>query len=146
VSLTIHPASEVWLAGVWSFAPPGDYTPETAPFLTWSVHPYPAFIIAEPVVLPLATSSCPAPRPCAVRLEVFAEPGHGLAVTAGDGPTRDLDFGALKVPEWRSLDLTAPPGRPVAVRLAPRGTAPVVVRRLAWAPVEEAVPLQSSAR
>jgi hypothetical protein len=144
-SLALHPASEVWLAGVWSFAPPAAYTPETAPFLPWSVLPYPAFTVLEPVRLPLA--ACPEGSSCTIRLEALTGPNGGLSVMLGDGPARDLDASTQEAPqetpEWRSLDLPAPPGRPAVVRLTPRGTAPVVVRRLAW---DEAGSLQPSAR
>ena len=136
-TVTIQPRSEVWLAGVWSFAPPAAYTPESAPFLSWIVRPFPAFVVEAPADLPLA----PCPRSaCAIRLEVLAEPGRDLAVSIEGGPAQVLTFGDVKIPEWRTATLAVPgPGRPAMparVRLEPRGRLAAEVRRLDWAPWE----------
>jgi hypothetical protein len=131
LSLRLRPGSEVWLAGLWSFAPPADYTPETAPFLAWNFRPFAAFSLAAPIRLPLAAPAAGTPAG-AIRLEVLAQPGRSFALALGDGPARSFDFSTLAVPEWRTLDLPAPPGRPAVLRLVPRGPLPVVVKRLSW--------------
>ncbi len=134
-TITIQPRTEVWLAGVWSFSPPAAYTPESAPFLSWIVRPFPAFVVAAPAGLPLAP--CPQGA-CAIRLEVLAEPGRDLAVGVVGGAVQTLSFGDVKTPEWRTVTLAASDsGRPAVVRLTPRGRLAAKVRRLdraPWAP------------
>jgi len=133
VSVAIRPDSEIWLAGIWSFSPPAAYTPEVAPFLTWILSPVPAFAVEEPLDLPLAPPACP-DRLCPIRLEYWAERGRNFSVAIGNGPARELEFSSLDKPEWRSVALEADPGRPAVVRIAPRGTAPILVHLLSWPP------------
>jgi hypothetical protein len=140
VLLTLRPHSEVWLAGVWAFAPPPAYTPESSPFLGWSAQPVPAFGVVEPLLLPLSPPSCPPPGPCRIRLEALIQPGCGLAAAVGDGPAQELGVPPGGAPAWLSLDLA---GEPAVVRLTPRGAAPPMVRRLGWASASD--PLQPSA-
>jgi hypothetical protein len=135
LSLRLSPRSEVWLAGLWSFAPPAAYTPEAAPFLAWNFRPFAAFSVAEPIRLPLAASSSAA-SPGAIRLEVLAEPGRGFSLAVGDAPAQSFDFSTLAAPEWRTFDVPAPPDRPAVLRFVPRGPRPVVVKRLGWATPE----------
>lgn len=131
VSLTIHPESAVWLAGVWSFSPPAVYTPEMAPFLSWSLLSTPAFTVEGPLDLPLAPPACP-DGSCPVRLEYLAEKGRDFSVAVAGGPVQELGFADLRLPEWRTLELAAAPGQTAVVRFVPRGTASVLVRLLAW--------------
>ncbi|HSU84735.1 MAG TPA: hypothetical protein VLR69_20135, partial [Thermoanaerobaculia bacterium] len=78
--LTLRPTTEVWLAGVQSFSPPADYTPESAPFLPWALRPVLQFQVEAPLQLPLSTPGCES-RPCSLRLDVFAGPGRSFALT-----------------------------------------------------------------
>jgi hypothetical protein len=129
--LRLRPRSEVWLGGLWSFAPPADYTPEAAPFLAWNFRPFAAFSLTDPIRLPLAAPAAGMPAGT-IRLEVLAEPGRSFALALGDGPARSFDFSTLAVPEWRTLDVPTPPGRQAVLRLVPQGPLPVVVKRLGW--------------
>jgi hypothetical protein len=132
-SLTVQPVSDVWLAGVWSFSPPSVYTPEVAPFLSWGLLSDPAFTVQEPLDLPLAPPACP-DRSCPIRLEYLAEKGREFSVAIAGGPAQEFGFADLNASEWRTVDLAADPGRLAVVRFEPRGTAPVLVRLLAWPP------------
>ncbi|HSS52258.1 MAG TPA: hypothetical protein VLX28_25225, partial [Thermoanaerobaculia bacterium] len=132
VTVSLQPRSEVWLAGVWSFAPPAAYTPESVPFLGWILRPYSAFTVQAPVDLPLARCLRAA---CAVRLEVLAEAGRDLAVTIQDGASQTLGFDDVKAPEWRTMILdVSDPSRTVVVHFEPRGRLAPEIRRLDWAP------------
>jgi hypothetical protein len=133
VSVDIVAESEVWLAGVWTFAPPAAYTPEVAPFLNWDLLSGPAFSVEEPLDLPLAPPACPQGG-CPIRLEYLAESGRDFSIALGDGPARALGTSGVHTPEWRSLDLAAASGEPAVVRIRPSGTSPVLIRRLAWTP------------
>ena len=132
--LCLSPRSEVRLAGLWSFAPPAAYTPETAPFLAWNFRPFAAFSLADPIRLPLAAPSeaSAGASPATIRLEVLAEPGRGFFLALGDAPAQSFDFSTLAAPEWRTLDVPAPLGQPAVLRLVPQGPRPVVVKRLSW--------------
>jgi hypothetical protein len=131
VSLAVQPESDVWLAGVWSFSPPSVYTPEMAPFLSWGLLSTPAFTVQAPLDLPLAPPACP-DGSCPVRLEYLAEKGRDFSVAVAGGPAQELGFADLKLPEWRTLDLAADPSGVAVVRFVPSGTAPVLIRLLAW--------------
>lgn len=127
--VTLDPKTEVWIAGAWPFSPLGEYTPETAPFLPWMVRPVPVFFVEGPVLLPVSTEGCA--QPCTVEIEYLAGPGRDFSLGLEGGAVRNVLFGDLKAPEWRTERLPAEPGRPAVVRLAPLRTAPVEVRRLA---------------
>ena len=122
--------ADLSIAGLWSFRPPAVYTPETAPFLTWQLDAEPAFVVDQPLLLPLAAGSGP------VRLEVLVEAGREVAigVDAGEGgPLTDLAFGDVRdgrAPEWRALELAAPPGTAAVLRIEPRGRLGAFIRRL----------------
>jgi len=112
---------------LWSFRPPAVYTPETAPFLTWVLDAEPAFKVDQPSRLPLAAGAGP------VDLEVLAEAGRELAVGFEGGPLRELAFGDVRsgqAPEWRALELAAPPGTAAVLRIEPRGRLGAFIRRL----------------
>jgi hypothetical protein len=126
--LTLRSAGEVWLAAVRSFSPPADYAPETAPFLSWILRPFPQLLVEAPVRLPLATPGCEA-RPCALRIEYLAERGRELSLAVGG---KTLDLGSAAAPEWRSGTIPLPPGRQTVVGIEPRGALPALVRRLGW--------------
>ncbi len=123
LTLRLSPRSEVWLAGVWSFSPPAAYTPETAPFLPWNLRPFAAFSLTEPIRLPLAAASSGASS-VVIRLEVLAEPGRGFSLALGDAPAQSFDFSPLAPPEWRTLDVPAPPGTAGGPAPHPSGAAP----------------------
>ncbi|MFL6263126.1 MAG: hypothetical protein ACJ76Y_25795 [Thermoanaerobaculia bacterium] len=131
--LTLQPETEVWLAGVWSFSPPEDYSQETAPFLPWIARPFPQFIVEGPTVLPVSTTRC-ASRPCMVRIEYLAERGRVFSLALEGGPRRSFTFDGLTAPEWRSETLAISPSKAAEVRIEPQGTAPVFLRRLAGEP------------
>jgi hypothetical protein len=128
-TISLRPASEVWLADIRSFSPPADYSPESAPFLAWSLHPDAQFPLTAPALLPLA--ACAAP-PCALRLEYFAEKGRDFALTVGAGAVQRLAFADVAAPGWRTLTVPAPGAGPVVARIEPLGAAPVLVRHLGW--------------
>ncbi|MFL6195903.1 MAG: hypothetical protein ACJ75H_17115 [Thermoanaerobaculia bacterium] len=132
-TVTVRPESEVWLAFVRSFSPPADYTPESAPFLSWIIQPFPQFPLDGPIRLPLAADGC-AVAPCAVGIEFLAEKGRDFALRVGDGAVRNVSFQDTATPEWRSIQIQVPAGVPLAVAVEPRGPSPVMVRRLGWAP------------
>jgi hypothetical protein len=94
LTLRLSPRSEVWLAGLWTFAPPRDYTPEAAPFLGWSFRPFAAFTLTDAIRLPLAAPSSSA-SPATIRLEVLAEPGRNFSLALEGGPRR-----ASTSPPW----------------------------------------------
>lgn len=127
--VTLDPKTEVWLAGAWPFAPPGEYTPETVPFLPWVVRPVPVFFVEGPMLLPVSTEGCA--QPCAVEIEYLAGPGRDFSLGLEGEPVRSFAFGELAAPEWRTERLPAEPGRPAVVRLEPLRATPVEVRRLA---------------
>jgi hypothetical protein len=128
--LTIDPKTELWLAGVWPFAPPADYSPANAPFLPWIARPFPHFVVEGSVLLPVSTSRCE-DHPCAVRIEYLAERGRDFSLALEGGPRRSFAFGDLAVPEWRFERIaTGTPGT-ASVRIEPQGTTPILVRRLA---------------
>lgn len=127
--LTLHPGSEVWLAGVQSFAPPVDYTPESAPFLSWTFLPFPQFLVEAPAALPLGGCSSP---PCTLRVEYLAEKGRDFTLAAGDGPGQSFAFAGVAVPEWRTVRIPAPAAGPAVARIDPKGPTPVLIRRLGW--------------
>lgn len=129
--LTISSESELWLAGVWSFAPPSAYTPEVAPFLSWNLRPFPAFAVVEPLALPFETARC-VDQECTLRIEYLAERGRDFDLAVGDGPRRRVGFGDLTAPEWRTERIATEPSEELVVRVEPRGNAPLVVRNLAW--------------
>ena len=128
LTLRFSPRSEVWLAGLWTFAPPTEYTPEAAPFLGWSFRPFAAFSLTDTIRLPLAAGSSGV-----IRLEVLAEPGRSFSLALEGGPAQSFDFSSLAAWEWRTLDLPAPRDRPAVLRLVPQGPRAVVVKRLGWA-------------
>jgi hypothetical protein len=126
--------TDVLIAGLWSFRPLSVYSPETAPFLSWSLEAEPAFVVDQPLLLPLAAGTGP------VRLEVLAEPGREVAfgvgtfdTGAGDGrPLTGLTVqkpAGDRNPEWRTVELPAPPGAAV-LHIDPRGRLSAFIRRL----------------
>ncbi len=127
-ALTLRPTSEVWLAWAQSFAPPAEYTPESAPFLAWTLRPSPQFPLETPALLPLA--SCPGP-PCVLRIELLAEKGRDFSLAVGGGAGQSFTFGNVTTREWRSVQVPAPAG-PAVVRIDPKGSTPVLIRRLGW--------------
>ena len=128
--LSVDPETEVWLAGIWPFAPPAEYNPETASFLPWIARPFPHFVIEEPVLLPVSTARCTGGS-CGVAIEYLAERGRDFAVTVEGGPKRTLTFRDVAAPEWRSEWIVASPSGVARVRIEPQGTAPLLLRRLA---------------
>jgi hypothetical protein len=128
--LTIHPETDLLLAGVWPFSPPEEYAPETAPFLPWIARPFPQFVVGGPVLLPVSTSRC-ADHPCAVRIEYLAERGRDFSLALEGGPGRSFTFGDLAAPEWRSELIATGPSGVARVQIEPRGTSPPLLRRLA---------------
>ncbi len=136
LTLRFNPRSEVWLAGLWTFAPPAAYTPEAAPFLGWSFRPFAAFSLTDAIRLPL--DAPPAGTSASViRLEVLAEPGRNFSLALEGRPAQSFDFSTLAAWEWRTLDIPAPPGKPAVLRLVPQGPRPVVIKRLGWADAAE---------
>jgi hypothetical protein len=133
--LTIHPETQVLLAGAWTFAPPEDYAPENAPFLSWIARPFPQFVVDGPMVLPVSITRC-AGRSCGVRIEYLAERGRDFSLALDGGPGRGFVFGDPAAPEWRSDWIATGPGI-ARVRIEPRGTSPPLLRHLA---AEEAAP------
>ncbi len=133
-TLTIQPESEVWLAGVWSFAPPASYTPQGSAFLSWNLQPFPAFTVSQPIALPLANPACAQPDlSCRLEIEYLAEQGRDfdLEIEGAGAPVR---LGTSAAPQWQTTALAGPRSAARTVIVTPRGRAPVVVRRLAWIP------------
>jgi hypothetical protein len=139
-AVTLDPVSEVWIGGLSSFAPPAEYTPESAPFLDWMERPEPAFIVYAPMRLPLSTRACQR-RPCRVELKFLAEPGRDFSIAIEAGRPRTFGFSGIP-PAWQSARLeleegTVPEGASeVAVQITPIGGAPALVRSLAWRPLQ----------
>ncbi|HEX9940467.1 MAG TPA: hypothetical protein VGG03_00510 [Thermoanaerobaculia bacterium] len=141
--VTLEPISEVWIAGLTSFAPPAEYTPESAPFLDWMERPEPAFIVHAPMRLPLSTWSCQR-RPCKVELKFLAQPGRDFSITVEAGRPRTFDFSGIP-PAWQSAMLeleegTVPEGASeVIIQITPTGGTPALVRSLAWRPSQPSI-------
>lgn len=126
--LTLRPETEVWLAGLWTFAPPARYTPQSAPFLDWSPGSHPLFVVPEAMRLPLEAEDCPS-DPCRIRIGWAAERGRELVVAVEGGESRELAIQPGETPGWRTVILSAPSGSEdtAVVRIEPRGTLPSLI-------------------
>ncbi|HEY2737316.1 MAG TPA: hypothetical protein VGK45_02860, partial [Thermoanaerobaculia bacterium] len=123
----LTPQTDIAIAGLWSFRPPAAYSPETAPFLSWRLGAEPAFAADQPVLLPLAAGTGP------VRLAVLAQTGREVAVGLEGGALTEIapgDAAGTRPPEWRTLELAAPPGTAAVLRIEPRGRFAALIRRL----------------
>jgi hypothetical protein len=126
--LTLRPETEVWLAGLWTFAPPARYTPESAPFLEWIAGAQPSFVVQEAMRLPVEAEDCPS-DPCRIRIGYVAAPGRELTVTIEGGERQELGAVPGETPSWRTVVLAAPSGREdtAVVRIEPSGSLPALL-------------------
>jgi hypothetical protein len=129
--LTLRPETEVWIAGLWTFAPPARYTPESAPFLGWLPGSEPSFAVYEATRLPVEAEDCPS-DPCRIRIGYVAAPGRELAVSVEGGERRELAPLPGEAPGWRTVVLAVPSageGRDdtAVVRIEPRGALPALL-------------------
>jgi hypothetical protein len=142
-AVTFNPVSEVWVGGLTSFAPPAEYTPESAPFLDWMERPEPAFVVYAPMRLPLSTEVCQR-RPCRIELEFLAEPGRDFSIAVDSGRPQGFLFSGVQ-PAWQAATLTVEEGAvpegasEVAIQIAPTGGLPTLVRSLAWRPLQPSI-------
>lgn len=127
--LSLQAGSDLSIAGLWPFAAPERYTPESAPFLSWWVYTGATLIVTEPLRLPLSLRSCRA-EGCAVRIEYLAEPGRDLTVSVEGGERRELTFPAGAPVAWQTLTLAAGPNDTAVVHVEPRGAQPVFLQAL----------------
>lgn len=129
--LTLRPETEVWLAGLWTFAPPARYTPESTPFLDWIAGAQPSFVVQEAMRLPVEAEDCPR-DPCRIRVGYAAEPGRELTVSVEGGERRELTILPGEAPGWRTVLLAIPSGGAgredtAVVRIEPRGSLPALL-------------------
>lgn len=129
--LTLRPETEVWIAGLWTFAPPTHYTPESAPFLDWLPGGEPSFAVYEATRLPVEAEDCPS-DPCRIRIGYVAAPGRELAVAVEGGERRELALQPGEASGWRTVMLAAPSGgegreETAVVRIEPRGSLPALL-------------------
>jgi hypothetical protein len=129
--LTLRPETEVWIAGLWTFAPPARYTPESSPFLGWIPGGEPSFAVHEATRLPVEAEDCPS-DPCRIRIGYVAAPGRELAVSVEGGERRELAILPGEAPGWRTVVLAVPSageGRndTAVVRIEPRGALPALL-------------------
>jgi hypothetical protein len=135
-SVVLDPLSEVWIGGFTAFAPPAEYTPESAPFLDWMEHPEPAFVVGTPTRLPLSTRACQR-RPCSVELKFLAEPSREFSLAVEHRGLRVFSFAGVR-PSWQTATLEVPAGvlpegaLDVAIQITPTGGTPALLRSLAW--------------
>ncbi len=119
--LALRPDAPGYLAGAWTFTPPVEWTPATAPFLAWTPDQQ-AFEVRGVSELPLAVRAGEL-----IHLEYLDRPGSAFTL-AVDGPPVVLPP-APTVETWRALEIPAPPGI-ARVRITPIGSRAALLRNL----------------
>lgn len=117
VVVTLDSSSGTPIADVFSFAPPANYTPASAPFLPWTAG-VPAYTAIEhETAFPLDRGHCL--QNCSLRLELLAEHGRDATVSLGPGSSAlPLRFDAQAAPSWRAYRVPLPDGaEPVTLHL-----------------------------
>jgi hypothetical protein len=126
--LELQPARELWIAGLWSFAPPREYTPRSAPFLPWVIRPEPAMVIEGAVDLPLDASGCGGG--CSMTVDYLAETGREVELSGAGEGTHRLTVAPGEAPSWRAASWSVSANGTVVVHVTPRGTQKVMLRAL----------------